>query len=79
MHWRRRWTRTILLLWTTAGLAVGSILPGCGSEGSQSSQGETSEAKAEVANPSKTKRAVRLPKTVNPNASNKGIKGKYAD
>jgi hypothetical protein len=63
----------------TAGLAVGGLLPGCGPEGGQPSQGDAPESKAGVANPATPKPAMNLPKNVNPNASNKGIKGKYAD
>jgi hypothetical protein len=62
-----------------AGLAAGGFLPGCGPEAARPPQADAPESKAGESNPSKPQPAVRLPKNVNPNASNKGIKGKYAD
>jgi hypothetical protein len=72
--------RTFLLLWAVSGLGVSGFLPGCGSEGVQTSQSEPPETKPGGANSAKsTPPKQRLPKNVNPDASNRGIKGKYAD
>jgi hypothetical protein len=78
MHRLRGLRRTFLLLWVVGGLAVSGFLPGCGSEGVQSSQSEPPETKADKAIVAKSK-VPKLPKNVNPEASNRGIKGKYAD
>ena len=62
------------------GLALSGFLAGCGTEGVQSSTKEAADTKsAEAASSKVTQLKSRLPKTVNPNASNRGIKGKYAD
>jgi hypothetical protein len=78
MHRLRGIPRTFLLLWVVGGLGVSGFLPGCGSEGVQSSQAEPPETKAEKAIAAKSK-LPNLPKNVNPNSSNRGIKKEYAD
>jgi len=61
-------------------LALSGFLAGCGTEGVQSSPPEPTETKpAEVSSSKSAQPKVRLPKNVNPNASNRGLKGKYAD
>jgi hypothetical protein len=80
MYRSRGLPATFLLLWAVSGLGVSGFLPGCGAEGVQSTQsappeskpGEASSAKPPTPKP-------HLPKNVNPDASNRGIKGKYAD
>jgi hypothetical protein len=64
---------------TVLGLALGGLLPGCGSEEAPKSQTEAPESKGGMAHPARSTPPARLPKNVNPDASNKGIKGKYAD
>jgi hypothetical protein len=69
--------RTSCLCRVVGALAVSGFLTGCGADGTQASSpeskaGETAVAKSTIAK-------LRLPKNVNPNASNRGIKGKYAD
>jgi hypothetical protein len=61
-------------------LAVAGVLSaGCGPGESPISQPPPPETNTGAVAPVKTMPPQRLPKTVNPNASNKGIKGKYAD
>jgi hypothetical protein len=80
MHRLRGLPRTFLLLWAVGGLGVSGFLLGCGSEGGQTSQSEPPESKPGEANSAKSAPPKpRLPKNVNPDASNRGIKGKYAD
>jgi hypothetical protein len=43
------------------------------------SQTEAPDSKGQVAHPANSTPLNRLPKNINPDASNKGIKGKYAD
>jgi hypothetical protein len=78
MHRTQGLTRRILLRWAVASLAVAGLMPGCGSEGVQTSKAEPPESKAGGAIVSKAK-LPKLPKNVNPNASNRGIKKEYAD
>jgi hypothetical protein len=59
--------------------AAAALLPGCGPAETTTSQPPPPEAKTGVVAPSKPMPPQRIPKNVNPNASNKGIKGKYAD
>ncbi len=78
MHRLRGLPRVFPLLWAVGGLGVSGVLAGCGPDGVQSSQSEPTETKAESGIAPKLKSS-KLPKNVNPNASNRGIKGKYAD
>jgi hypothetical protein len=80
MHRLRGLARTLLLLGAVVVLGASGFLTGCGAEQAQSSQNEPPELKTGQADVSKsTQPKARLPKNVNPSASNRGIKGKYAD
>jgi hypothetical protein len=72
------------MLWAVGGLAVGGFVSGCGTQAPISqkdlAESETGEANlGQVGSSKATQPTVRLPKNVNPEASNKGLKGKYAD
>jgi hypothetical protein len=57
-----------------------SFLAGCGTEEATSSQNAPPGATSGQANVSKsTTPKAPIPKNVNPDAGNRGIKGKYAD
>jgi hypothetical protein len=61
-------------------LALGGFLAGCGADGIQTSEQAPPESKPGETGSSKTTLPKsKLPKNVNPNASNRGLKGKYAD
>jgi hypothetical protein len=81
MHRSQKFTRRHLCLWTAGCLVAGGFLSGCGSEEGNTSKTEPPGSQGGAASPSTSKvtPAQPLPKNVNPNASNKGIKGKYAD